>query len=1402
MSNLLIALAAVAALGPLAAAGRSREALAISYELGDGLQPFSEIETDPGDHDGDGIPEIRELQLAQAFFPRLWYSREETCPGPGGTKAVNLYPGRLVYAVSRWDQAAAYGAPPGSLIIRYVTLYNRDCGLNSHQGDAEAFLVTVRPQSGCPLGYGFNSISTAAHRGEGSFKNTLFGDGECDIRRGALDVFVSAKKHGLFLSKDRCNHSMAGPLHLDRCDAGYTLGGIGPDGFERNSWLGMNAGEGDPVVVPLENDLSALGFPFDDIWDKDTFCGGSLGTDCGGSSPSKVLKSAGTTPEDPLPIQPEGPSMKEPVGAGEILTKLDPPANWVLGWKPVVRATTYWVEVEPQFCFGDDCPTLGEYWPGPFYAAFTLPPGAYRFNILARNQAGGSPLVTGYSGLVPEPPCATPPLEKPVPRKPTGSTSMPVTFRWVPSACSRSFDLEVRLEEAPDPIVQQNVVGAELQVDDPFDCDTSHTWRVRGVNDHGVGPWSDPVAFTPSCEVLPPAAATKVVATPVVGGGDLVDLRWQDNSDNEQGFRIERLRSGDPYPSTVADLDPDVTSYRDRVPVLPVQPNATEFYFYRVIAYNTGGSTPSERVEARLYNLDPWEAPSVLHPRGCIDSVVPELTWQGVQYASQYYVRVLDALTGTPVMPDMTPTDTHVVVSAPLQPEHAYMFRVRGMNNLGPGGPWSDLQNFMPSCQPLSIPVLVGPQGCVDSPTPTLTWAPVTGAAFYVAYVWRVAGDPSADVLITSQGGESGWPVLQGTSLTLTPDVLTEPLVAGQEYRFEVKAHNGGAPGPKSGSLYFTPRCTSSQGPGTATLVSPAGTIQSGTPTYYWKAASLADSYQLQLRQHAGPILSETEHAGPTVCAGLDCSATPSMALPAGDYDWYVRARNATSSNWGPYSIGARFTVPVLPLLSVGDATVLEGTGGDTTALVPLVLSAPASAVVEVHLDLPGETATPGSDYSGQPLIARFPVGATQAMVGVSVVSDGTHEAPETFLARVVSVQGAAVLREGRVTIQDDDPVPQLVMGDAANPEHGPEGGAEWRVPVHLLGQSDQEVTATVTFGACTAQPDSDFAPDAQVVTFAPGETEKSVTLQVFDDSSPEGHEVVMASLSNAEGAVIAENPGQVTIIDDDVTGLRKRAKRSDFDGDGNNDLVWQDPSTGALSLWRMVGVNRLETVPFVPAVPEGGTGWKLVGVAYFNADGKPDLLWRDDASGKLAFWFMNGVTRVGVQLVDGEPDLAWKVVATGNFNGDASADLLWRDDATGNLKVWFMNGTARQGEAALTPSHAAADNWYVRGVGDLDGDGKDDLLWRNPTVDRLVAWLMDGVVRREARVFEPDGLLSWRVAALMDMDADGTTDIVWQHDDPDRVAAWLMSGTTLRCPTFLTPRAPDAPGRSVVGPR
>ncbi len=108
-------------------------------------------------------------------------------------------------------------------------------------------------------------------------------------------------------------------------------------------------------------------------------------------------------------------------------------------------------------------------------------------------------------------------------------------------------------------------------------------------------------------------------------------------------------------------------------------------------------------------------------------------------------------------------------------------------------------------------------------------------------------------------------------------------------------------------------------------------------------------------------------------------------------------------------------------------------------------------------------------------------------------------------------------------------------------------------------------------------------------------------------------------------------------------------AGTGDFNGDGKADLFWRyttdNANRGQNAVWYMNGVNRTG-VALLPRLND--LNWIVADCSDYNGDGNIDILWRNTGSGadrgRNAAWFMNGVTRTGVGLLPTATDLTWKI--------------------------------------------------------------------------------------------------------------------------------------------------------------
>ena len=274
-----------------------------------------------------------------------------------------------------------------------------------------------------------------------------------------------------------------------------------------------------------------------------------------------------------------------------------------------------------------------------------------------------------------------------------------------------------------------------------------------------------------------------------------------------------------------------------------------------------------------------------------------------------------------------------------------------------------------------------------------------------------------------------------------------------------------------------------------------------------------------------------------------------------------------------------------------------------------------------------------------------------------------------------------------------------------------------------------------------------------------------------------------------------------------DVTMRVAPAQRDpgDFSGDGTFDLIWQHDTQGWLAIWRLNGTALIGGESLNPD-RVADTNWKVVGTGDFNGDGHPDVLWHHLTSGQIAVWVMNGAQQVqGLSVTpDRVADTNWRIVATGDFNGDGKRDILWQHLTNRTLSVWLMNGTTLMDGRVLTPSTVASTEWRIVGTGDFNADGNADIVWQNQVNGLLSVWYMNGSTMIGGEALTPGQVpdTNWKIRAVGDVNRDGKPDLIWQHNGNGSLAVWFMNGAQQTSGTSLGPGSvPDLSWR-IVGPK
>jgi hypothetical protein len=256
------------------------------------------------------------------------------------------------------------------------------------------------------------------------------------------------------------------------------------------------------------------------------------------------------------------------------------------------------------------------------------------------------------------------------------------------------------------------------------------------------------------------------------------------------------------------------------------------------------------------------------------------------------------------------------------------------------------------------------------------------------------------------------------------------------------------------------------------------------------------------------------------------------------------------------------------PAISINDPSLAEGNSGDTIAIFTVTLSNPSSQQIDVDWGTASGTASAGSDYQAANGMLTFAPGETSKTATVMVKGDIDIEPDEMFFIVLLNPINASLADgQGNVTVINDDggPTVQFAQANYSTQE-------ELSFVTVTVTRSDASGPASVDYatsdGSATQKSDYEFA--AGTLQFAPGESGKTITILVNEDTYVEGNESLIIVLSNPSGASLGQQSSAAVAINDDLpeSATSPIDDAQSFVHMHYHDFLNREPDPAGLAFW------------------------------------------------------------------------------------------------------------------------------------------------------------------------------------------------------------------------------------------
>jgi lysophospholipase L1-like esterase len=200
-----------------------------------------------------------------------------------------------------------------------------------------------------------------------------------------------------------------------------------------------------------------------------------------------------------------------------------------------------------------------------------------------------------------------------------------------------------------------------------------------------------------------------------------------------------------------------------------------------------------------------------------------------------------------------------------------------------------------------------------------------------------------------------------------------------------------------------------------------------------------------------------------------------------------------------------------------------------------------------------------------------------------------------------------------------------------------------------------------------------------------------------------------------------------------------ERTTFADIDGDGRDDYLVLNASTGVVRAWLNRGGDSGGTPGWTPrgqiaaGVPLTGDDW--ITFADIDGDGRDDYLKVNSMTGVAYAWLNRGGDSGGSagwaprgQIAAGVPLSRTDTITFSQINCDRLSDYLVVNRSTGAVRAWLNRGADSGGRPGWTARGQIAAGAHSGAVvfADMDGDGRDDYLVLDDN-GAVHAWLNRG---------------------------------------------------------------------------